>query len=240
MRPSLWSRRSSYVSASILWAACWETTTTTTKLSDADTDAGRCILPPEDAAVWHPGLTLLWYPEGFCVSRHHLMHDSTELIQHLQALLLPHAGVVESWESWLKGGAAVRPEHRAERWRRASVWRLSYLCGLGEDEFRVFYQTLQRHRHINHLCPLVPSAVVRHKFAVPGVEDDEAWFKTAALNNRVKQPKPNIILCYFNAFQDATCLFGFFLIGLKQLQHAEFIYSYINIKKDCTFILIAT
>lgn len=76
------------------------------------TDAGRCILLPEDAAVWLPRLTLLWYPEGFCVSRHHLMHDSTELIQHLQALLLPHAGVVESWESWLKGGADVRQPDR--------------------------------------------------------------------------------------------------------------------------------
>lgn len=60
--------------------------------------------PDQDGAVRHPGLTLLWYPEGFCVSRHDLMHDSTELIQHLQALLLPHAGVVESWESWLKRG----------------------------------------------------------------------------------------------------------------------------------------
>lgn len=64
--------------------------------------------PEQDGAVRHPGLTLLWYPEGFCVSRHHLMHDSTELIQHLQALLLPHAGVVESWESWLKRRQGVR------------------------------------------------------------------------------------------------------------------------------------
>lgn len=74
--------------------------------------------PEKDGAVRHPGLTLLWYPEGFCVSRHHLMHDSTELIQHLQALLLPHAGVVESWESWLKRRQDVRrPGHQAERRR---------------------------------------------------------------------------------------------------------------------------
>lgn len=31
-----------------------------------------------------------------------------------------------------------------------------------------------------------------------------------------------------------------FLIGLKQFQHAEFIYSYIDTKKDRTFILMAT
>lgn len=30
------------------------------------------------------------------------MHDSAELIQHLQALLLPHAGVVEAGESRLQ------------------------------------------------------------------------------------------------------------------------------------------
>ena len=49
----------------------------------------------------------------------------------------------------------------------------SYLCGFSEDEFRVFHQTLQWHTHIDDLCPLVFSAVVRHKLAVPGVEDDE-------------------------------------------------------------------
>ena len=56
----------------------------------------------------------------------------------------------------------------------------SYLCGLSEDEFRVFNQTLQRHSHVNDLCPLVFSTVVGHKLAVPGVEDDKAWFDEAA------------------------------------------------------------
>lgn len=56
----------------------------------------------------------------------------------------------------------------------------THLCGLSEDEFRVFHQTLQWHSHVNDLCPLVPSAVVRHKLAVPGVEDDEPWLNEAA------------------------------------------------------------
>lgn len=70
------------------------------KQLNAAADARRSILLLDHrSAVCPTGLTLLWYPERFCVSRHDLMHDSTELIQHLQALLLPHAGVVESWES---------------------------------------------------------------------------------------------------------------------------------------------
>lgn len=52
----------------------------------------------------------------------------------------------------------------------------SYLCGLSEDEFRVFDQTLQRHSHIDDLCSLVFPTVVRYKLPIPGVEDDETWF----------------------------------------------------------------
>lgn len=49
----------------------------------------------------------------------------------------------------------------------------SYLCGLSEDEFRVFNQTLKRDRHVNDLCPLMLPTVVRDKFSIPGVEDDK-------------------------------------------------------------------
>ena len=48
-----------------------------------------------------------------------------------------------------------------------------YLCGLCEDEFGVLHQALQRNSHIDDLCPLMLLTVVRHKLAVPGVEDDE-------------------------------------------------------------------
>lgn len=83
-----------------------------------------------------------------------------------------------------------------------------YLCGLGEDELRVFYQTLQWDRHINDLCPLVLSTVVRHKLAVPGVEDDETWFYEAAAD-RANQVKPNIQnYGYFNVFQNTTLIFN--------------------------------
>lgn len=78
-----------------------------------------------------------------------------------------------------------------------------YLCGLGEDELRVFYQTLQRHRHINDLCPLVLSTVVCHELAVPGVEDDEAWFNGAAADS-ANQEKKQTLLRYFNVFQNTT------------------------------------
>lgn len=80
---------------------------------------------------------------------------------------------------------------------------ITYLCGLSEDEFRVFHQTLQRHSHINDLCPLVFSTVVRHKLAVPGVEDDETWFNEAALNIASIKWKINVLLCYFKVFQNA-------------------------------------
>lgn len=52
-------------------------------------------------AVFYMGLTLLRYPEWLGVSRQDLMHDSAELIQHLQALLLPHTGVIETRDSRL-------------------------------------------------------------------------------------------------------------------------------------------
>lgn len=85
---------------------------------------------------------------------------------------------------------------------------ISYLCGLGEDELGVFYQTLQRHRHIDDLCPLVLSTVVRHELAVPGVEDDEAWFYEAAAADSANQVKPNILRCHFNVFQNTTSFFN--------------------------------
>ena len=70
----------------------------------------------KQSAVWPTSPTLLWYPERFRVSRHDLMHDSTELIQHLQALLLPHAGVIESRESRLEGRQEVSSQqHQAEQ-----------------------------------------------------------------------------------------------------------------------------
>lgn len=60
----------------------------------------------------YQSLTLLWYPEWFSVSWQDLMHDSSELIQHLQALLLPHAGVVEAREPWLdRQNQDKRTEH---------------------------------------------------------------------------------------------------------------------------------
>lgn len=52
-------------------------------------------------------------------------------------------------------------------------FRLTCLCGLSEDEFRVFNQTLKRHRHVNDLCPLVLPTVVCYKSSIPGIEDDE-------------------------------------------------------------------
>lgn len=187
MRPH--GLRSSYVSASILWAARQKN-----NLMKLQVLAGRLfhwesLTPGNPTAAPPTGLTLLWYPERFRVSGHDLMHDSTELIQHLQALLLPHAGVVESWESWLEPRQRVRSQQQqAEQLGpRAFVMMLCfcYLCGLGEDELGVLYQTLQRHRHINDPCPLVPSAVVRHELAVPGVEDDEAWFLRSS-SRRIK------------------------------------------------------
>lgn len=69
----------------------------------------------------------------------------------------------------------------------------TYLCGLSEDELRVFHQTLQWHSHINDLCPLVFSAIVRHKLAVPGVEDDETCFNEAEL--RMASIYCIIVLC---------------------------------------------
>lgn len=58
--------------------------------------ASECI------SILSKGLTLLWYPEWLRVSWQDLMHDPAELIEHLQALLLPHTGVVEARESWLE------------------------------------------------------------------------------------------------------------------------------------------
>lgn len=67
------------------------------------------------------------------------------------------------------------------------MWTHSYLCGLGEDEFRVLHQTLQWHSHVDDLCPLVFSTVVGHKLAVPGVEDDEAWVDEEASKDSESQ-----------------------------------------------------
>lgn len=128
------------------------------------------------------------------------MHDPAELIQHLQALLLPHTGVVEARESRLDVGEkqhqVTHQQHQAESSHgklRTSVCKTrvcqyitaknecTNLCGLSEDEFRVFNQTLQWHSHVDDLCPLVFSAVVRHELAIPGVEDDETWFSSTTV-----------------------------------------------------------
>lgn len=72
----------------------------------------------------------------------------------------------------------------------------SYLCCLSEDEFRVLHQTLQRHGHIDDLCPLVFSTVVSHKLAVPGVEDDEAWFNETASERVWVNWRRDVLMCF--------------------------------------------
>lgn len=51
-------------------------------------------------------LTLLWYPEWLGVPGQHLVHDPPELVEDLQALVLPHAGVVEAGQPrlWKRQG----------------------------------------------------------------------------------------------------------------------------------------
>lgn len=47
-------------------------------------------------------LTLLWYPKGLIVSRHHLVQNSSELIQHFQTLVFTYTRVIEPRQSSLK------------------------------------------------------------------------------------------------------------------------------------------
>lgn len=47
-------------------------------------------------------LTLLGDPESFSVSGQHLVHDSSELVEQLQALLFSHARVVEAGQPCLR------------------------------------------------------------------------------------------------------------------------------------------
>lgn len=54
---------------------------------------------------------------------------------------------------------------------------MRYLCGLGEDEFGVFHQTLQRHSNVDDFGPLVFFTVVCNKLSIPGVENDETYIK---------------------------------------------------------------
>lgn len=49
-------------------------------------------------------LTLLGYPERLGVCGNDLVHDSSELVEQFQALLLSHAGVVEAWQACLRQG----------------------------------------------------------------------------------------------------------------------------------------
>lgn len=53
--------------------------------------------------------------------------------------------------------------------------KVLYLRGFCENELRVLHQALQRHRDINDPCPFVFTAVVCHKLAIPGIEDDQTW-----------------------------------------------------------------
>ena len=74
------------------------------------------------SALYHSGavkmLTLLWYPEWLSVPWQDLMHDPPELVEHLQALLLPHAGVVEAGQPWLEKATQgqLPVAHRSTRW----------------------------------------------------------------------------------------------------------------------------
>lgn len=78
------------------------------------------------------------------------------------------------------------------------------------------------------------STVVCHELAVPGVEDDEAWFNEAAADG-ANQVKSTILLWYSNAFQNTTSFFNW----AKTFHYAKFIYSYIK-KRTALLILIAT
>lgn len=54
----------------------------------------------------------------------------------------------------------------------------THLRGLGEDEFGVLDQTLQRHSDVNDLCFLLLLAGVWDELAVPGIQDDQSWTHT--------------------------------------------------------------
>lgn len=49
----------------------------------------------------------------------------------------------------------------------------THLRGLGEDEFGVFDQALQRHSDVNHPGFVLLLAGVRHKLSIPGVQDNQ-------------------------------------------------------------------
>lgn len=77
------------------------------------------------------------------------MHDSAELIQHLQALLLPHAGVVEAGESRLQRrhnnnnrgqGAGRAPRLRIRTVRGTSDSGLTFVASV-----RMSLESLTRH-----------------------------------------------------------------------------------------------
>lgn len=63
-------------------------------------------------------LTLLWYPESFVIGRHHLMQNTSKLIEHFQAFLLPDTRVIEPrqanlWEEeWPKARHKVETEEQ--------------------------------------------------------------------------------------------------------------------------------
>lgn len=74
------------------------------------------------------------------------MHDASELVKQLQALVLSYTWVIEAWQS--------------------------SLGGFREDEFGVLDQALQRDSDVDDLSSLLSLAVVCHKLSVPGVQDD--------------------------------------------------------------------
>lgn len=60
---------------------------------------------------------------------------------------------------------------------KASVTVL-YLRSFCKNEFRILHQALKRHSYVNDSRPFVFSTVVRHKLAIPGIEDDQTCYKS--------------------------------------------------------------
>lgn len=196
------------MSASILWAG-----NKRKQLNEA-ADAGSSV-PDLIPDVWAASLTLLWYPERFWVSRHDLMHDSTELIQHLQALLLAHAGVVEAWESWLER----RQEVRSQQHQAGQLGRWAFLTFVAS--VRMSLESFTRH------CS---GTVTSMTFAL-------SCFRLLSVTNfpyqALRMMRPGFTKqqqTYYCAILMCSKIPNHFLIGPKQFHYAEFIHRYIKKK----------